>query len=158
MNAQPVLHKQVLEAGGPLAYARPSESSARRVVDNHCVMTGRPRMRQCRCVPEMREAPTCKVVPRGLEPRTLRLLAVRSNQLSYVSTAPDDLWVGHINFGSFGTSGVPWALWDPAALGAGNLLAVSSWCYCVCASPCQLPKNGGDSREFAGVHLLQPTL
>ena len=24
-----------------------------------------------------------KVVPRGLEPRTLRLLAVRSNQLSY---------------------------------------------------------------------------
>ena len=83
MNAQPVLHKQVLEAGGPLAYARPSKSSARRVVDNHCVMTGRPGMRQCRCVPEMREAPTCKVVPRGLEPRTLRLLAVRSNQLSY---------------------------------------------------------------------------
>ena len=82
MNAQPVLHKQVFEAGGPLAYARPSKSSARRVVDNHCVMTGRPRMRQCRCVPEMREAPTCKVVPRGLEPRTLRLLAVRSNQLS----------------------------------------------------------------------------
>ena len=83
MNAQPLLDEQVLEAGGPLAYARPSESSARRVVDNHCVIAGRPRMRQCRCVLEMREAPTCKVVPRGLEPRTFRLLAVRSHQLSY---------------------------------------------------------------------------
>ena len=28
----------------------------------------------------------CKMVPRGLEPRTLRLLAVRSNQLSYETT------------------------------------------------------------------------
>ena len=28
-----------------------------------------------------------KVVPRGLEPRTLRLLAVRSNQLSYETHA-----------------------------------------------------------------------
>ena len=28
-----------------------------------------------------------KVVPRGLEPRTLRLLAVRSNQLSYETDA-----------------------------------------------------------------------
>ena len=27
-----------------------------------------------------------KLVPRGLEPRTLRLLAVRSNQLSYETT------------------------------------------------------------------------
>ena len=31
-----------------------------------------------------------KVVPRGLEPRTLRLLAVRSNQLSYETDAPSD--------------------------------------------------------------------
>ena len=28
----------------------------------------------------------CLMVPRGLEPRTLRLLAVRSNQLSYETT------------------------------------------------------------------------
>ena len=28
-------------------------------------------------------SPQAKVVPRGLEPRTVRLLAVRSNQLSY---------------------------------------------------------------------------
>ena len=28
----------------------------------------------------------CPMVPRGLEPRTLRLLAVRSNQLSYETT------------------------------------------------------------------------
>ena len=33
-----------------------------------------------------------EVVPRGLEPRTLRLLAVRSNQLSYETSE---------NFGSF---------------------------------------------------------
>ena len=98
------------------------------------------------------------MVPRGLEPRTLRLLAVRSNQLSYVSTAPDDLWVGHINFGSFGTSGVPWALWDPAALGAGILLAVSSGVSCDCVSLCQLPKNGGGFKDLAGVYQLQPTL
>jgi len=31
------------------------------------------------------------VVPRGLEPRTLRLLAVRSNQLSY-ETSGSDVW------------------------------------------------------------------
>ena len=32
---------------------------------------------------EARGAATEKMVPRGLEPRTLRLLAVRSDQLSY---------------------------------------------------------------------------
>ena len=34
------------------------------------------------CIPMLFE----KMVPRGLEPRTLRLLAVRSNQLSYETT------------------------------------------------------------------------
>ena len=32
-----------------------------------------------------------KMVPRGLEPRTLRLLAVRSNQLSYETLS--DVWI-----------------------------------------------------------------
>ena len=36
-------------------------------------------------------ARTVKMVPRGLEPRTLRLLAVRSNQLSY-ETHDVDRW------------------------------------------------------------------
>ena len=31
-----------------------------------------------------------KMVPRGLEPRTLRLLAVRSNQLSYETTDKEE--------------------------------------------------------------------
>ena len=31
-----------------------------------------------------------QMVPRGLEPRTLRLLAVRSNQLSYETSAHSD--------------------------------------------------------------------
>lgn len=33
---------------------------------------------------------SCEVVPRGLEPRTLRLLAVRSNQLSYETYVKND--------------------------------------------------------------------
>ena len=37
----------------------------------------------------------CPMVPRGLEPRTLRLLAVRSNQLSYETAARGELFVGN---------------------------------------------------------------
>ena len=37
-----------------------------------------------------------KVVPRGLEPRTLRLLAVRSNQLSYETSAAERLSISAI--------------------------------------------------------------
>ena len=37
----------------------------------------------CRAQGVTEDATGKKVVPRGLEPRTLRLLAVRSNQLSY---------------------------------------------------------------------------
>ena len=36
------------------------------------------------------------MVPRGLEPRTLRLLAVRSNQLSYETTAATRMGNSHI--------------------------------------------------------------
>ena len=70
-----------------------------------------------------------------------------------------------ITFESFGLNlapsallGVPWALWDPAALGAGILLAVSSGVSCDCVSLCQLPKNGGGFKDLAGVYQLQPTL
>ena len=43
----------------------------------------------CRLM-DARELPA-DVVPRGLGPRTLRLLAVRSNQLSYETSADMDL-------------------------------------------------------------------
>ena len=39
-----------------------------------------------------------KVVPRGLEPRTLRLLAVRSNQLSYETDAKGIAIMRHLQF------------------------------------------------------------
>ncbi len=37
----------------------------------------------CVCAHEIRLMDRVDMVPRGLEPRTLRLLAVRSNQLNY---------------------------------------------------------------------------
>ena len=38
---------------------------------------------------EKKSKRSCDMVPRGLEPRTLRLLAVRSNQLSYETDASE---------------------------------------------------------------------
>ena len=69
------------------------------------------------------------VVPRGLEPRTLRLLAVRSNQLSYETLdflGVDLAWATTAKFpilldcgqGSRGLAGLPLILRRPPRMGS----------------------------------------
>ena len=65
------------------------------------------------CMFDIETFHTVQMVPRGLEPRTLRLLAVRSNQLSYESDAMQKNRSIYISENETGPAGhtllCPWA-------------------------------------------------
>ena len=91
------------------------------------------------------------MVPRGLEPRTLRLLAVRSNQLSYETVV----------LAAVSRMCLPARLWEESCCQfARRNISVSvhgrSWEFAPSCRQSLCEVLAGDARRFAAARLAQP--
>ena len=91
------------------------------------------------------------MVPRGLEPRTLRLLAVRSNQLSYetvVLAAVCRMCLSALLLG-----GIPLQVCNAQRF--GHILRAVLWAHAI-LSPVVVRGTCGEAQRFAAARLAQP--